>query len=305
MPLEAESVLKFPEREKLLQEVRLSGGQAWCVSSVDDIPVETDSTPPAASTTPNGAGPTDEEEASAATATGAEAEAEAEAEATHQLVAESPVRAMEAHVGNEVEKIDAAEEAVATEMGRATPVKLQAAEPRGIGLPASPAPWSSARLQRKPSYAELTASIAEDESAAPPESVVWDLLLREAHASSLEARPRLARDMYTAAYVLSGRAECRALAAGMMLVAGAPAEALQEYELLLAMPEGALSVRTTAVVHRKRGEAAAALQTPRQEPLGGEGDGGEQASPRNKHVLELLCQQVAPCPPHTCDRGTP
>ena len=92
--------------------------------------------------------------------------------------------------------------------------------------------------------------------AAPRQSVVWELLLREGRAAELGGELRRARELFSACHALSARPEARLLAASMRLKLGEAEAALAEYALCLSSAN--LGERTRAVVLRKREEAEAA-----------------------------------------------
>ena len=79
------------------------------------------------------------------------------------------------------------------------------------------------------------------------------LLMREALGANEAREPGLARELFDACYVLSGRIEARISAANMALKLGEADEALAEYKRLL--ETGTLSAKAQAVVERKHDEA--------------------------------------------------
>ena len=97
---------------------------------------------------------------------------------------------------------------------------------------------------------------SESRSAPPDQGPVNSLLLREALAANQAEECMLARELFNALYVLSGKTEARLSAANMTLKLGDYDEALAEYDKLLATCE--LSKPAVDVVTRKRVEAAAA-----------------------------------------------
>ena len=81
-------------------------------------------------------------------------------------------------------------------------------------------------MRRRGTHAELLAVIAADKVAAPRQSVVWELLLREGRAAELGGELRRARELFSACHALSGRPEARLLAASMRLKLGEAEAAL-------------------------------------------------------------------------------
>ena len=81
-------------------------------------------------------------------------------------------------------------------------------------------------MRRRGTHAELLAVIAADKVAAPRQSVVWELLLREGRAAELGGELRRARELFSACHALSARPEARLLAASMRLKLGEAEAAL-------------------------------------------------------------------------------